>query len=183
MARLDGEIEYKCGQCGGVSRERGWKQHREKNKKCIAAKGSDLLLMIKQEAPPPADPAAAQTFAGSPFVHTPIAPGPPRTALPKTMAETKVEKPRGAAGKKPAAKKPRKGDLRAGMARMSAAMAAKRSEREALQATAQGGAGPSSSPGPSSSAAADDDEVQVTGERTREDRDAELLEQAVDVDP
>ena len=69
----------------------------------------------------------------------------------------------------------------------------KREAREALEAesaTPDGAAGPSSAAeaGPSDSAAAseaadDEDEVEVTGTRTREERDAELRKQAVDVDP
>ena len=100
---------------------------------------------------------------GSPFVHTPAAPGPPHTQLPKTKAETVAELPK--------SKKPRAGSVQAGIQKMAAA-ARERREREAGSAGA----------GPSNMADEADDEVECVGSRTREDRDAELRAQAVDVD-
>jgi hypothetical protein len=105
---------------------------------------------------------------GSPFVHTPAAPGPPRTQLPKTKAETVAELPK---SKSAIGKKPRAGSVQAGIQKMAAA-ARERREREAGSAGA----------GPSNMADEADDEVECVGSRTREDRDAELRAQAVDVD-
>ena len=152
--------------CGKTARERCWKTHRQ-SKSCKDAKAADVLTLVKQEAPPPATPATAQTFAGSPFVYTPAAPGPPRTELPKSKVESKAEpKTKSAIGKQPM----RRDSILASIARMSKAAAAKCEAQEAE-------AGPSSVAAPAA-----DDEVECTGERTRKDRDAELRKQAVDVD-
>jgi phage FluMu protein Com len=64
LARIGGDIEYKCGRCGGVVRERTWKSHREKKKACLAANAGEMLFRVKLEAPPPAPPRTAQTFSG-----------------------------------------------------------------------------------------------------------------------
>ena len=110
--------------------------------------------------------------------------------------------------KQSASRKPRKGSVEASMARLHAEAKERREAREAREAESDG-ASPSGATGPSSgagssssgagsssggagsfsgvgpsSAAVDhsDDEVECTGTRTREDRDYELQQQAVDVD-
>ena len=65
-------------------------------------------------------------------------------------------------------KKPRASSCQASVQRMAAAAKAKRAAREAEAAA--------------TSAAAADDEVEFAGERTREQRDAELRARAVEVD-
>ena len=77
-------------------------------------------------------------------------------------------------------KKKRQPPARAGIQRMAAAARAKREAREAAE-----GASPEAEPSSSGAAvgeAGDGDEVEVTGARSREERDAELRQQAVDVD-
>jgi hypothetical protein len=165
LARIGGDIEYKCGRCGGVVRERTWKSHREKKKACLAANAGEMLFRVKLEAPPPAPPRTAQTFSGAPFVHTPKAPGP--ATLPKAKAE-------------PKAKKPRRNSAQASIARMAAAARERREARETAEsASPEPG---SSSSGAAAGEASEGDEVEFMGARSREERDAELRQQAVDVD-
>ena len=138
---------------------------------CRDANASDVLLRVKQEAPQPVSPAVAQTFTGSPFVHTPAEPGPPHTVLPKTKAETAASMPKTQSGQT----RPRSDSVQAGVARMAAAAKARREARE--REAREGGA--------SSSAAANeaDDEVEVTGTRSREEREDELRQSTTPTTP
>ena len=103
-------------------------------------------------------------------MHTPAAPGPPRTQLPKTQAETQAElpKPKSAIGKTV-----RRDSPLACVQRLNAAAKERREAREG-EGAGSSGAGPSGlSP---------DDDVEYVETRTREDRDEELRAQAVDLD-
>ena len=92
--------------------------------------------------------------------------------LPKTKAETQAAAPKtkSAIGKQPL----RKNSIQASIQRMAAAARERHEAREAREAV--------SGAGPSSAAADEADEVEVTGVRSRADRDAKLREQAENVD-